>query len=141
MIVEIYSLADITNTNIQRNVRPPESSISLEEWNFRRNQQRNWDTVIQLLGLRFQPMDITTPVKLEKQRPAAFGFGWAYGPVDNVNIWKFRCRYEQEVDLWLIRSDFNHIPIITGLNESIKFPHSCFSSVQDNVNIILTKLD
>jgi len=139
-MIEIYSPIDITHTNIYRNGQPQGSALSLEEYNKQRNQERNWQTVIQLLGLRFQPLDVTAPVRIDHQRPALYGFGWVYGPLDDISVWKFRCRYEQDVDLWLIRCDFNHIPVVTGLDESIQFPHSCFSSVKDNVNIVLTDM-
>jgi hypothetical protein len=139
-MIEIYSLIDITKTNIQRNNRAQGSSLSQKEWDFKRNQERNWQTVIQLLGLRFQPETITAPVRLDNQRPASLGFGWMYGPLDDITVWKCRCRYEQDVDLWLIRGDFDNIPIVTGLDESISFPLSCFSSIGDNLNIVLTEL-
>ena len=31
------------------------------DWNHSRNQQRNWETLLQIIGLRTQPMDVTTP--------------------------------------------------------------------------------
>lgn len=30
-------------------------------WNRSRNQQRNWETLLQIIGLRCQPMDIVSP--------------------------------------------------------------------------------
>jgi hypothetical protein len=139
-MIEIHSLMDITKTDIHRNIRPQGTSLTQQEWDFKRNQQRNWDTVVQLLGLRFQPLDISAPVKLTRQRPAAYGFGWIYGPIDDVNIWKCTCRYETDVDLWLIRNDFNNIPVVRGLEETILYPYSCFSSTGENINIVITKL-
>ena len=32
------------------------------EWNKSRNQQRNWETLLQIIGLRTQPQDLTMPV-------------------------------------------------------------------------------
>jgi hypothetical protein len=138
----IYSLIDITQTGINRNYRPNGSKLTQEEWDYKRNQQRNWDTVIQLLGLRFQPFDITVPICMNNQRPAAYGFGWIYGPLDDVNIWKFSCRYEHPIDIWTLRGDFDNVPIITGLDETISFPHSCFTSIGDKyLNIVITLLE
>ena len=31
------------------------------DWNHSRNQQRNWETLLQLIGLRTQPQDVTDP--------------------------------------------------------------------------------
>jgi hypothetical protein len=137
-MIDIYTLLDITHTGIYRNNKPQSSSLTEKEYDLKRNQERNWQTVVQLLGLRFQPVDITIPIRLLHQRPAAYGFGWIYGPLDDVTIWKCSCRYEVDIDLWLIRSDFDRIPIITGLEESIMYPYSCFSSVGENLNIVMT---
>ena len=139
-MIEIFSLIDITKTNIHRNDIQGKTTLTKDEWNFQRNQQRNWDTVVQLLGLRCQPFDITDPVKLINQRPAAFGFGWEYGPANNVTIWRCTCRYEMDADLWMIRTDFDNIPVIAGLEESIEMPHACFSSINEPLNIILRKI-
>jgi hypothetical protein len=32
------------------------------DWNRSRNQQRNWETLLQIIGLRCQPMDVSSPV-------------------------------------------------------------------------------
>lgn len=140
MTVEVYSLIDITKTNINKNHKPSSSSMSLDEWEFKRNQQRNWDTVIQLLGLRFQPFDISEPIKLENQRPAAWGFGWEYGPANNVSLWKFSFRYDSPVDLGSIRGDFDKVPIIINLEENIIVPYSCFSSLKEPMNIVFKNI-
>lgn len=34
-----------------------------QDWNHSRNQQRNWETLLQLISLRTQPVDITIPVQ------------------------------------------------------------------------------
>lgn len=139
-MIAIYSLIDITSTGFHSNIRPSNSKVSQNDWNFQRNQERNWETTIQLLGLRSQPFDITIPVQLTHQRPAAHGFGWIYGSVSDVTIWKFTCRYEQQIDLNTLKADFNNVPIITGLNESILYPLSCFTSIGEYINIAITKL-
>jgi hypothetical protein len=36
---------------------------NLDQWNRARNQQRNWETLLQIIGLRCQPMDIVYPVQ------------------------------------------------------------------------------
>lgn len=33
-----------------------------QDWNHSRNQQRNWETLMQIMGLRTQPQAITAPV-------------------------------------------------------------------------------
>lgn len=34
-----------------------------QQWNRSRNQQRNWETLLQIIGLRCQPQDIAVPTK------------------------------------------------------------------------------
>lgn len=34
-----------------------------DDWHRSRNQQRNWETLMQIIGLRTQPQNITRPVK------------------------------------------------------------------------------
>lgn len=141
-MIVIFSLIDITPTQIHRNNRYQNSSLSQKEWDFKRNQQRNWDTVVQLAGLRMQPVDMASPVLLKNQRPAAYGFGWEFGPLSDVNIWKCTYKYENEgsLDLWTLRGDFDNVPVITGLDETISYPYSCFKSSGDYINIVITKL-
>lgn len=37
--------------------------VDQETWNRSRNQQRNWETITQILGLRTQLFDLTVPVR------------------------------------------------------------------------------
>ena len=116
MQLTIQTTIDITNTGILRNERSVGSTLSKEEWDFKRNQERNWSVVVQLLGLRFQPVDITKPTQKD-------------------NIWEFTCRFEHEFPLELIIEDFNDIPMIINLNEKITFDKACFISRGENANI------
>lgn len=137
-MITIYSLIDITETNVVGN----RYFLSDDNWNFQRNQQRNWETVVQLLGLRFKTKTIYSPKRLDNCRPAAYGFGWQYGPISNISIWKCQCNYEnnENIDLWKIREDFDKIPIITNLSESIIFSNNCFYSIGPELtNIIISK--
>jgi hypothetical protein len=62
---------DITVTGVTGHCKPSRlpftdlsgQTIATEsDWNHARNQQRNWETIIQLLSLRTQIDNITTPV-------------------------------------------------------------------------------
>ena len=44
------------------------SNVTIEDersWNYARNQQRNWETITQLIGLRTQISQIENPTKLK----------------------------------------------------------------------------
>jgi hypothetical protein len=66
------TLFDITDTGVTghfRNTRVPfqdragQVIVDQSTWNRSRNQQRNWETLTQILGLRTQLFDITQPVR------------------------------------------------------------------------------
>lgn len=72
-------------------------------WNTARNQQRNLETLIQLISLRSQPMDLSTPVKQ--------GDEWVFQfEIESPMVYG-----EDFVDLY---TDCSNVPMITGLNET-----------------------
>jgi hypothetical protein len=44
--------------------RAGQQITDLDSWNRARNQQRNWETVLQLISLRSQPLDLQIPDKI-----------------------------------------------------------------------------
>jgi len=130
-MIELKTLIDITETNIHRNNRPPGSSMTQEEWDFKRNQQRNWSTVVQLLGLRFQPIIIKSPIMSINQN--AFN-------KENITIWQCQFDYEHEFSIEFLNDDFHMIPIIMGLNESVNLSQSCFLTSGENINLVIHKI-
>jgi hypothetical protein len=86
------TLFDITATGITGHFKPNkipfrdragQTVLDSESWNRSRNQQRNWETLTQILGLRTQLFDVTDPVQdstgsrwmfeFETDRDGAFG--------------------------------------------------------------------
>lgn len=73
--IQVKCLFDITQTNTTGRFREDQvpyddfsgSKISdYNTWNQSRNRQRNFETVIQTLGLRAQISDIATPIQKDK---------------------------------------------------------------------------
>ena len=71
MKVMCRTLFDCTHTGVTGHFRPQQlpyttkSGIKLEtpeHWNLARNQQRNWETLTQILSLRTQLFEITDPI-------------------------------------------------------------------------------
>jgi hypothetical protein len=135
MIVNFSTLVDITNTNITRNFRAQGSPLSQKEWDFLRNEQRNWEVVIQLLGLRFQPVNIIGPQKYIKEIQD-LNFGNYFSNQNEVSIWEFSCEYDN-ISLDLLKEDFTDIPIISNLNESVIFDKSCFITNGEKTNLMI----
>lgn len=134
---DVYTLVDITATGFHRNYRPENSQLTAAEWHYTRNQQRNWDTVIQLIGLRSQPINVTDPEVINYPQAEPLGFGLNFHHYCDLKVWHFRFEYESYVNARLIRNDFDHVPIIIGLNETVQFAQPCFRSFGIATNIVI----
>lgn len=127
MEFKIITLIDITETGCNRGPETVEYS-----------QQANFNTVVQTIGLRANP----TP-KWVKQRQGGIGnldFGSAYS--GRHNYWEFV--FEIEYGLTNIEDlikDFNMVPVITSLNETIQLNTSVFdTSNKETKNIMFEQL-
>lgn len=76
-------------------------------WNHARNQQRNWETILQIISLNTQPQNISVPVR-------------------NNDVWEFEFFVESEHVFGLnndadplagLKQNCIGVPMITGLNE------------------------
>lgn len=108
-----YTLIDITKTDIT-NYTP-----ELERM---RNKQRNWETVVQILGLRTQTMSIKQLATGTKDL-SQYMFGSNYQ--NKQRVWTFEFDIEFE-NLYLLdqdpygalKKDFAQIPVLLGLDET-----------------------
>lgn len=110
-----YTLVDITETGVTRD----RGTQELE-----RNQQRNWETVLQCIGLRAQPMHMVT--KVETTDLDYFEFGEMY--TGQHRVWSFAFTVEHsnvflhnKDPLFYLEESFDRVPVITGLNETARF--------------------
>jgi phosphotransferase system HPr-like phosphotransfer protein len=77
------------------------------EWHRSRNQQRNWETLMQIIGLRTQPQDVTRPECKDKE--------WVFEFVAEASGVYSLTDYDDP--LAGLKLDCNSIPMIVGLNE------------------------
>lgn len=117
-----YTLIDITETGVYRQ----HSENSLE-----RNQQRNWETVLQVVSLRAQPVNIKPPRSPQLVSLTNHQFGTFYR--GSQMCWKFMFQVENigvlgplENPIQFLEEDFNEVPIITNLTETIGLPDRMF---------------
>lgn len=78
------------------------------DWKFARNQQRNWETILQIISLRTQPMNLSVSTVTDK-------------------VWQFTFEVEAE-GVYSVNADPNNmdallkecngIPMVTNLTES-----------------------
>jgi len=127
-----YTLVDITKTDITQYT--PEMAKM-------RNKHRNWETVVQVLGLRTQILNIKqfSTVKADVE---LFEFGSDY--TGKHRIWSFEFDVEFE-DLYgqshvILVNDFSQTPIIVDLDETAKFPAPLFYTAGENKNIYFKTL-
>jgi hypothetical protein len=111
-----FSLVDITATGVTRG----NDSDSLG-----RNQQRNWETVVQCMGLRTQPQNIHIPGAMELEL-SGMAFGDFYTGIQRVWTWSWSVESNGVYDLPVkplggLLQDFEQVPIITGLTETARF--------------------
>ena len=114
MRIQCQTLFDITATGVTGHFKPSRmpfvdtsnTRIDTEiKWNRARNQQRNWETVTQIISLRTQ-VDFILPVQ-------------------NNDTWTFEFEiandqlFVRDQDpLAVLKTDCADVPMITGLNES-----------------------
>ena len=117
MRIQCRTLFDCSYTGVTGHFRP--SELPFEDsagqpvtdqasWNHSRNQQRNWETLLQILGLRSQPQDLVMPVCRD-------------------NTWQFEFFIESEGVYTIadnsnplagLEQDCKGVPMITGLTET-----------------------
>jgi hypothetical protein len=115
-----FTLVDITPTG--------QTSYSPEK-EFARNQQRNWETISQIISLRTQPEIIETSDTITNLDLYSFGINY----VGQHRVWSFmfgveyRDIYKEGPDIFgLLKSDFKITPITLKLTETAEPPHAIF---------------
>jgi hypothetical protein len=88
-------------------------------WNRSRNQQRNFETLLQLIGLYTQPLELSNPVHDVKTQLWSFEFEVEFEGV-----------FATDTDsLGLLKQQSCNVPMITGLNEKQALPRQLIPDV------------
>ena len=125
-----YTLIDITETNVL--------TQSVEQQK-QRNQQRNWETINQLLSLRAQLLSVDVEDAVV-DNVDDYSFGVNY--IGMHKIWSFDFSIDHE-DVYalnhdkfgVLKDDFKITPIILGLDETARPPLPLFYASGANKNI------
>ena len=112
---ELYTTVDITNTRARKGSDAKQYK-----------QYQNFMTVLQTIGMRSNPTVEKDPVIVEHKK-----FG-------NNTVWQlnFKIEYEQGHSVDLLQSDFNLVPFITGLDETMQFENNVFLTKGSKQNIL-----
>jgi hypothetical protein len=116
MKFKLYTLVDITETGARRGDDPKSY-----------RQQQNFLTVMQTIGLRVNPTYVSKP-EIIKEVPSKLGLGSDYKSKQTVWDYTFEIDYENALDVDTLTGDFDLVPIITELDETVKFKNAHFST-------------
>ncbi len=115
MKIQCQTLFDITATGVTGHYKPARMPFydsrgqlinSMESWNLARNQQRNWETLTQLVSLRTQ-VDINLPQRTEPR--------WIFDfEVSTNDIFS-----DGADPLATLKLDCNGVPMLIGLDEFV----------------------
>ncbi len=91
-----------------------------------RDQQRNWETVLQCIGIKTQPLQVSAPSAVDVENISTFKFGDFYTGPQRVWYWTWAVEPADIYDLpnqplASLQKDFEQVPIITGLEETARF--------------------
>jgi hypothetical protein len=134
----LLTLVDITPTGVTRST---ELNCLL------RNQQRNFETVIQVLSLRSQPHIDKWPFVYQMDKRLVKNLFSDLYASKNQTVWAMYFTTEHPLayntsagELQGLLCDFEQVPVITGLTETAKFMLPIFYPAGSIKNINITKL-
>jgi hypothetical protein len=130
MRFRIKTLVDVTETNARKGQDPLSS-----------DQQANFNTLYNTIGLRSNPTEFV--ITVEKVDLKNLGFGNNYKGKHNVWTVEFYVEAEESTNIEFMNSDFDLIPIITGLTETAELDKGLFVTLSNHgrTNILFERID
>tara|TARA_B110000503_G_scaffold117004_1_gene176571 strand:+ start:4107 stop:4493 length:387 start_codon:yes stop_codon:yes gene_type:complete len=128
MRYKLTTLVDITESNIRRG----NDKLSV-------GQQSNYDTLIQVIGLRANP----DPIKLIHQHDSITTLGFGKSFKGKQKFWEFTFEVPDfSISVDNLKSDFYLVPIVNNLTESVKFNINVFNTLDEQfVNVVFEEVD
>lgn len=129
--IAAYTLVDITYTNILSNA---------SDQSFKRNQQRNWETVHQCLNLISSIKIKAVPGTPKIVDLVYHRFSKQYTGMQKC--WKFIFALENNnLDLESIKKSFDYVPLIKNLEETVTLTNPYFSTSGSDINIYFKPIE
>ena len=127
MNVILTTLVDVTETKARRG-----------DDKFKLSQQANYMTMLQTAGLRINP----TPLSLEATTKDIGDLGFGTSFTGKQSYWTFKFNFETEavLNLELLQQDFDLVPVLSGLNETVDFKNSVFRTTDKKEKNIIFKI-
>ena len=126
----IKTLIDITETRARRQ----------DEDKFAYKQEANFQTVLQTIGMRSNLSYDISP-SFEETTIGKIGFSDKYKGKQMLWTFEFDIELEDSLDINMLNNDFDLIPIITGLNETVKLDQALFRTTPGERNIIFSVIN
>tara|TARA_B110000503_G_scaffold80142_1_gene122857 strand:- start:262 stop:654 length:393 start_codon:yes stop_codon:yes gene_type:complete len=128
MKFKLETLVDITHTGARRG-----------DDSYKYKQQQNYMTLLQTISLRSNP----TLILITNQKRNIDNSGFGSKHKGNHQVWTMYFEFEAEEShsIDLLITDVNYVPIITGIDETAKFPTKAFICNNNDYNNIFFKLD
>lgn len=129
MRYEVYTLIDVTETQARFDKNNP-------DW----HRQQNYMTFLQTVGLRANPVIDRGP-KPKRMNIKDLGFGTSYK--GQHNVWQFEFELDfATIDYNVLVDDFDLVPVITGLDETVKLANSAFETKNpERINLVFKCVD
>jgi hypothetical protein len=127
MRFRIKTLFDITETRCRKGDDP-----------FAVRQQQNYLTILNTIGLRVNPTYINAPTVTDEDAKV---FGSKYKGKQKVWTYTFDVDYESALDIDTLVSDFDLIPIITNLDETVDIDPAAIRTQDKQLTNIIFDID
>ena len=124
-------MVDVTQTNARRGI---DDQLSVK-------QQANFNTLYNVIGLRSNPTEFE--IAVHEKSISKLGFGENYKGKHKVWTVEFTIEQEDSLTLDMLEADFDLVPFIGGLAETITHKHHVFTTLSNNGlrNIIFEEID
>ena len=130
MKFKIDTLIDITETNVRRQ----------DNDKFAYKQQANFQTLLQTIGLRCNINYDKSPT-FDELNIAKLLFSDKYIGKQKMWTFCFEVEYQEALNIDMLNKDFDLIPIITGLEETINLNKALFRTTDKERNILFSIVD
>ena len=130
MKFRIQTLIDITETRARRQ----------GDDKFAYKQEANFQTILQTIGMRVNIEYQNSPT-FEEIIASKNHFNDKYKGKQMLWTFEFNVEYEDALTLEMLEGDFDLIPIITGLNETIELNKALFKTTGKDTNILFSVVD
>ena len=130
MRFRIQTLVDITETRARRQ----------GEDKFAYKQEANFQTVLQTIGMRVN-IEYDNSPRFEEITVTKILFDDKYKGKQMLWTFEFDVEYEDALTLEMLKGDFDLIPIITGLNETVELQKALFRTAGKDTNIVFSVVD